>query len=38
MSSAPDRIPPGRARLSYEDYLALPNDGKRYEILDGDST
>ncbi|HEX7809719.1 MAG TPA: Uma2 family endonuclease [Thermoanaerobaculia bacterium] len=23
-------------RLTYEDYLELPNDGKRYEILDGE--
>ena len=23
-------------RLTYEDFLALPDDGKRYEILDGD--
>jgi hypothetical protein len=22
--------------LTYEDYAALPNDGKRYEILDGE--
>jgi hypothetical protein len=22
--------------LTYEDYLALPNDGRRYEILDGE--
>ncbi|MGQ0794400.1 MAG: Uma2 family endonuclease [Deltaproteobacteria bacterium] len=25
-----------KIRLTYEDYLLLPNDGKRYEILDGD--
>ena len=36
MNSIPDRIPPGRIRLTYEDYAGLPNDGKRYEILDGD--
>lgn len=36
MSSAPDRIPPGRIRLTYDDYVGLPNDGKRYEILDGE--
>ena len=36
MSSVPDRIPPGRIRLTYEDYVGLPNDGRRYEILDGD--
>ncbi|HEX2831835.1 MAG TPA: Uma2 family endonuclease [Thermoanaerobaculia bacterium] len=23
-------------RLTYEDYLELPNDGKRYEIIDGE--
>jgi Uma2 family endonuclease len=22
--------------LSYDDYLALPDDGKRYEIIDGE--
>lgn len=26
---------PVHIRLNLEDYLALPNDGKRYEILDG---
>lgn len=36
MSSVLDRIPPGRIRLTYEDYVGLPNDGKRYEILDGE--
>src|SRR5437879_2096182 len=36
MSSIPDRIPPGRIRLTYDDYVGLPNDGKRYEILDGE--
>jgi len=25
-----------RVVLTYEDYAALPNDGKRYEILDGE--
>ncbi len=25
-----------RTRLTYEDFCALPDDGKRYEILDGD--
>jgi hypothetical protein len=24
------------AKLTYEDYLGLPDDGKRYEILDGE--
>jgi hypothetical protein len=23
-------------KLDYEDYLQLPDDGKRYEILDGE--
>lgn len=23
-------------RLTYEDYCLLPNDGKRYEIIDGE--
>src|SRR2546430_12413988 len=36
MSSNPDRIPAGRIMLTYEDYVGLPNDGKRYEILDGE--
>jgi len=36
MSSTPDRIPAGRILLTYEDYVGLPNDGKRYEILDGE--
>jgi len=29
-------IPEGRIRLSLEEYLELPNDGKRYQILDGE--
>src|SRR3990172_1605134 len=29
-------IPPGRVRLSVDEYMELPNDGKRYEIIDGD--
>ena len=36
MSAVPDRIPAGRIRLTYDDYVELPDDGKRYEILDGD--
>jgi Uma2 family endonuclease len=36
MGSAPDRIPPGRIRLCYDDYVGLPADGRRYEILDGE--
>lgn len=27
---------PVDARLTYEDYCLLPNDGKRYEIIDGE--
>lgn len=27
---------PGRKRFSYKDYVKLPDDGKRYEILNGD--
>ena len=29
-------IPPGKIVLTYDDYCLLPNDGKRYEILDGE--
>jgi len=36
MSRAPDRIPPGPIKLTYEDYVDLPDDGRRYEILDGE--
>ena len=36
MSSVPDRVPEGLIRLTYEDYADLPNDGKRYEVLDGE--
>ena len=32
----PMRIPEGKIILTYEDYAALPNDGKRYEILEGE--
>lgn len=31
-----ERPPAGKIMLTYEDYLELPNDGRRYEILDGD--
>jgi len=34
MSRAPGRLPPGN--LTYEDYVGLPDDGRRYEILDGE--
>jgi Uma2 family endonuclease len=36
MSSLPDRVPEGRIRLTYAEYVELPNDGRRYEILDGE--
>jgi len=36
VSRVPDRIPPGPIKLTYEDYVALPDDGRRYEILDGE--
>ena len=29
-------IPAGEFRLTYQDYLELPDDGKRYEIIEGD--
>src|SRR5579871_6515516 len=31
-----DRRADARVVMTYQDYLELPNDGKRYEILDGD--
>jgi Uma2 family endonuclease len=34
MESRFDRLPPGP--LTYEDYVELPDDGRRYEILDGE--
>src|SRR5437867_10329035 len=36
MSRLPDRIPPGPIKLTYEDYVDLPDDGGGYEILDGE--
>lgn len=33
MAAAPGTHP---SKLTYEDYVTLPNDGRRYEILDGD--
>jgi len=36
MSVAPDRVPAGVIKLTYEEYADLPNDGKRYEVLDGE--
>src|SRR5437867_3510790 len=34
MSRAFERLPPGK--FTYEDYVGLPDDGRRYEILDGE--
>jgi Uma2 family endonuclease len=34
--STPMHIPEGKIVLTYEDYVLLPNDGKRYEILEGE--
>jgi Uma2 family endonuclease len=34
--STPMRIPEGKIVLTYEDYILLPNDGNRYEILEGE--
>ena len=34
--SEPITMPQGHFKLSLAEYLELPNDGKRYEILDGD--
>jgi Uma2 family endonuclease len=31
-----DRPPAGKIVLTYEDYCALPDDGRRHEILDGE--
>jgi Uma2 family endonuclease len=36
MPTPPSRIADGPAKLTYEDYLQLPDDGIRYEILDGE--
>jgi Uma2 family endonuclease len=36
--ATPMRIPTGKIVLTYEDYVLLPNDGKRYEILEGELT
>ena len=34
--SAPMHIPEGKIVLTYDDYVALPNDLNRYEILEGE--
>ena len=36
--STPMRIPEGKIVLTYEDYVLLPNDQNRYEILEGELT
>ncbi len=33
---AGDRPPAGEIILTYDDYAAIPSDGRRYEIIDGD--
>lgn len=32
----PASIPPGPFKLTVDEYMELPNDGKRYQILDGE--
>ncbi len=34
--STPIRIPEGKIVLTYEDYVLLPDDRNRYEILEGE--
>lgn len=34
--STPMHIPEGKIVLTYEDYVLLPNDRNRYEILEGE--
>ena len=36
MSTLSQSIPQGKIVLTYDDYCLLPNDGNRYEILDGE--
>lgn len=36
MSSVPNTLRSVPIKLTYADYAELPNDGRRYEILDGD--
>jgi Uma2 family endonuclease len=35
-SSVSVTMPPGLIRLTLDEYMELPNDGKRYEIIDGE--
>jgi Uma2 family endonuclease len=32
----PSRVPPGPIKLTYDDYAELPNDGRRYEVVEGE--
>lgn len=34
----PMRIPEGKIVLTYDDYIEIPNDGRRYELLEGELT
>jgi hypothetical protein len=36
VSTLSQSIPQGKIVLTYDDYCLLPNDGNRYEILDGE--
>jgi Uma2 family endonuclease len=36
MTSIPDRASGSASKLTYADYAKLPDDGRRYEILDGE--
>ncbi|NIR53006.1 hypothetical protein GWO43_30625 [candidate division KSB1 bacterium] len=36
MGHATKKLTPEDLKLTYEDYLLLPDDGKRYEIIEGD--
>ncbi|MHB8879399.1 MAG: Uma2 family endonuclease [Myxococcaceae bacterium] len=36
MQQDPIQMPPGRFKLTVDEYMELPNDGKRYQILDGE--
>jgi Uma2 family endonuclease len=35
LTLAPGRVQPTQGDWTYEDYLALPDDGQRYEIIEG---
>jgi Uma2 family endonuclease len=36
MGATPSRVPSGLIKLTYDDYASIPNDGRRYEVLDGE--